>query len=147
MFFTGRMPFLPPNQHRQSTEGSRVHDIGESVNVCTEKHDLVNGPSHCGHAKKLGFSGFIISVAMDHVRFILMADLVFLLYLFLLWVRKCASQWFCLLLTSGPSAQEGNEAYCLINEPEGGILPETTTLDDISKFCMKFLSFDAQENH
>jgi len=21
MFFTGQMPFLPPNQHRQSTEG------------------------------------------------------------------------------------------------------------------------------
>jgi len=24
LFFTGRMPFLPPNQQRQSTEGSRV---------------------------------------------------------------------------------------------------------------------------
>jgi len=24
-FFTGRMPFLPPNQHRQSTEGKRLN--------------------------------------------------------------------------------------------------------------------------
>jgi len=24
-FFTGRMPFLPPNQQRQSTEGSDLH--------------------------------------------------------------------------------------------------------------------------
>jgi len=24
-FFTGRMPFLPPNQQRQSTEGAKVH--------------------------------------------------------------------------------------------------------------------------
>jgi len=24
IFFTGRMPFLPPNQQRQSTEGNRV---------------------------------------------------------------------------------------------------------------------------
>jgi len=24
-FFTGRMPFLPPNQQRQSTEGVRLH--------------------------------------------------------------------------------------------------------------------------
>jgi len=26
MFFTGRMPFLPPNQHRQSTEGTSTED-------------------------------------------------------------------------------------------------------------------------
>jgi len=25
MFFTGRMPFLPPNQQRQSTEGKGRH--------------------------------------------------------------------------------------------------------------------------
>jgi len=24
-FFTGRMPFLPPNQQRQSTEGTKLH--------------------------------------------------------------------------------------------------------------------------
>jgi len=24
-FFTGRMPFLPPNQQRQSTEGNKLH--------------------------------------------------------------------------------------------------------------------------
>jgi len=26
-FFTGRMPFLPPNQHRQSTEGSYIDAV------------------------------------------------------------------------------------------------------------------------
>jgi len=26
-FFTGRMPFLPPNQQRQSTEGSNKHTV------------------------------------------------------------------------------------------------------------------------
>jgi len=38
-----------------------------------------------------------------------------------------------------PSTQGGDEADCLINEPAGGKfpLPETTTSDDISKFCMK----------
>jgi len=25
LFFTGRMPFLPPNQQRQSTEGNTAH--------------------------------------------------------------------------------------------------------------------------
>jgi len=27
-FFTGRMPFLPPNQQRQSTEGNAVYLTG-----------------------------------------------------------------------------------------------------------------------
>ena len=27
-FFTGRMPFLPPNQQRQSTEGIALHKVG-----------------------------------------------------------------------------------------------------------------------
>ena len=27
-FFTGRMPYLPPNQQRQSTEGSKVTKVG-----------------------------------------------------------------------------------------------------------------------
>jgi len=26
-FFTGRMPFLPPNQQRQSTEGTKNHSL------------------------------------------------------------------------------------------------------------------------
>jgi len=29
-FFTGQMPFLPPNQQRQSTEGSKVTENGIS---------------------------------------------------------------------------------------------------------------------
>jgi len=30
MFFTGRMPFLPPNQQRQSTEGVKSFLLGWS---------------------------------------------------------------------------------------------------------------------
>jgi len=38
-FFTGRMPFLPPNQQRQSTEGlSTTHSLEE--NVC---YDIRSG--------------------------------------------------------------------------------------------------------
>ena len=33
--FTGRMPFLPPNQQRQSTEG----------NIVTSRNELIN-PNH-----------------------------------------------------------------------------------------------------
>jgi len=36
-FFTGRMPFLPPNQQRQSTEG-----IEKSVDEC-RKENLISG--------------------------------------------------------------------------------------------------------
>jgi len=32
-FFTGRMPFLPPNQQRQSTEGSVKALKADNVNV------------------------------------------------------------------------------------------------------------------
>ena len=32
-FFTGRMPFLPPNQQRQSTEGSRTHSLDDNRQV------------------------------------------------------------------------------------------------------------------
>jgi len=34
-FFTGRMPFLPPNQQRQSTEGETLSDVhgGWSINT------------------------------------------------------------------------------------------------------------------
>ena len=31
IFFTGRMPFLPPNQQRQSTEG--MHNTGAMLNI------------------------------------------------------------------------------------------------------------------
>ena len=34
-FFTGRMPFLPPNQQRQSTEGNCIH-INYTIYVPTE---------------------------------------------------------------------------------------------------------------
>jgi len=35
-FFTGRMPFLPPNQQRQSTEGTRTDDTASQnpINSC-----------------------------------------------------------------------------------------------------------------
>ena len=42
-FFTGRMPFLPPNQQRQSTEGTKIRANTESkiitvetVGICTK---------------------------------------------------------------------------------------------------------------
>jgi len=31
-FFTGRMPFLPPNQQRQSTEGTKVISLTAETN-------------------------------------------------------------------------------------------------------------------
>jgi len=43
-FFTGRMPFLPPNQQRQSTEGaltvtvSEVSDVSEQFLNATSAH-------------------------------------------------------------------------------------------------------------
>jgi len=35
-FFTGRMPFLPPNQQRQSTEGTRVHSSIMIIKHCSD---------------------------------------------------------------------------------------------------------------
>ena len=32
-FFTGRMPFLPPNQQRQSTEGKEVKILDMFLNL------------------------------------------------------------------------------------------------------------------
>ena len=31
-FFTGRMPFLPPNQQHQSTEGN-IHALDKQINI------------------------------------------------------------------------------------------------------------------
>jgi len=36
-FFTGRMPFLPPNQQRQSTEGTKTTDLYEGGNYYIPK--------------------------------------------------------------------------------------------------------------
>ena len=35
-FFTGRMPFLPPNQQRQSTEGNKEQQQEENYRAFTE---------------------------------------------------------------------------------------------------------------
>jgi len=35
-FFTGRMPFLPPNQQRQSTEGKS--ESGSTSEIVQDKH-------------------------------------------------------------------------------------------------------------
>ena len=40
--------------------------------------------------------------------------------------------------TQGILHKAGNEVDCLINDPREEMPPETTILDDISKFCMKF---------
>jgi len=41
-FFTGRMPFLPPNQQRQSTEGTfsqfNDNDINTAIDFVKETH-------------------------------------------------------------------------------------------------------------
>ena len=48
LFFTGRMPFLPPNQQRQSTEGSTVNDVAKiteqeiTLQISKNSHDLYN---------------------------------------------------------------------------------------------------------
>jgi len=42
--FTGRMPFLPPNQQRQSTEGSLIHILLSKkfkLSICV--HNEING--------------------------------------------------------------------------------------------------------
>jgi len=36
VFFTGRMPFLSPNQQRQSTEGTRVHSSIMIIKHCSD---------------------------------------------------------------------------------------------------------------
>ena len=38
LFFTGRMPFLPPNQQRQSTEGKLQHNSAETT--CTSAQQI-----------------------------------------------------------------------------------------------------------
>jgi len=44
-FFTGRMPFLPPNQQRQSTEGlmyvKKIHQFLSSIKKDAHKRKLV----------------------------------------------------------------------------------------------------------
>jgi len=39
VFFTGRMPFLPPNQQRQSTEGKDMHIHNKIKSVNAEKQN------------------------------------------------------------------------------------------------------------
>jgi len=42
-FFTGRMPFLPPNQQRQSTEGKkRYHSSTETIKTIITKGNIKN---------------------------------------------------------------------------------------------------------
>jgi len=35
-FFTGRMPFLPPNQQRQSTEGTFLYSNAIKINIMSK---------------------------------------------------------------------------------------------------------------
>jgi len=46
VFFTGRMPFLPPNQQRQSTEGGAYRppncDMGYQDKLCSHLEDTVH---------------------------------------------------------------------------------------------------------
>jgi len=76
-FFTGRMPFLPPNQQRQSTEGyqSTPPPIGErnivvSVSVCvcprSSRSYLWNYMSESRRIDTLCTSGFMDDVIFAH---------------------------------------------------------------------------------
>jgi len=40
-FFTGRMPFLPPNQQRQSTEGTKIYR-GSSKETLKKKCQIIH---------------------------------------------------------------------------------------------------------
>ena len=42
-FFTGRMPFLPPNQQRQSTEGTNKASVKSENPVTTQATTLQDG--------------------------------------------------------------------------------------------------------
>ena len=39
LFFTGRMPFLPPNQQRQSTEGTQYNTEINSISIKYSQND------------------------------------------------------------------------------------------------------------
>jgi len=45
LFFTGRMPFLPPNQQRQSTEGITAEDMEKSQHTDFNKDTTDEGAS------------------------------------------------------------------------------------------------------
>ena len=47
-FFTGRMPFLPPNQQRQSTEGKRIKSISRSYIRNTASYVATESQSFLG---------------------------------------------------------------------------------------------------
>jgi len=55
-FFTGRMPFLPPNQQRQSTEGTMQSMLQQNPPIVGDSH-----PSGCTVAS--GVVGVIVVVA------------------------------------------------------------------------------------
>jgi len=41
-FFTGRMPFLPPNQQRQSTEGNNIFiQFGDNIKTARQLRNAV----------------------------------------------------------------------------------------------------------
>jgi len=58
-FYTGRMPFLPPNQQRQSTEGSK--DLEEDFIVAKFHclHAIVDGNSYVQIKEKLATAVFL----------------------------------------------------------------------------------------
>ena len=43
LFFTGRMPFLPPNQQRQSTEGTKVNKWTKKNVYCNTRGLIEQG--------------------------------------------------------------------------------------------------------
>jgi len=64
-FFTGRMPFLPPNQQRQSTEGNTLHHLQcQSVKALWAKQ-CVNIPRQAANLMiRLNLSQLTVQVAL-----------------------------------------------------------------------------------
>jgi len=67
--FTGRMPFLPPNQQRQSTEGTdkRMFFAGcfGDVTKCSVAFPLISRP--CNNCQRLSFRGLRVWLSQPYI--------------------------------------------------------------------------------
>ena len=59
VFFTNWMPFLPPNQQRQSTEGNSVKSQSESIRMTKDrdKADIKDSTNPCSKQFTMGHTG------------------------------------------------------------------------------------------
>ena len=63
--FTGRMPFLPPNQQRQSTEGKK-HCYNYTIHIKRTSTDVITVRAHKAH--KLKSSNYIFINCINHTH-------------------------------------------------------------------------------